>query len=59
MKIMKVAALAMSLLVAVSASAQFRGGSAYEDLYDVGCVEGACAYACLVHDGGAWRRNGG
>lgn len=34
MKIMKVAALAMSLLVAVSASAQFRGGSAYEDLYD-------------------------
>lgn len=34
MKIIKVAALAMSLLVAVSASAQFRGGSAYEDLYD-------------------------
>ena len=34
MKIMKVAALAMSFLVAVSASAQFRGGSAYEDLYD-------------------------
>ena len=34
MKIMKVAALAMSLLVAVSASAQYRGGSAYEDLYD-------------------------
>lgn len=34
MKIIKVAALAMSLLVAVSASAQFRVGSAYEDLYD-------------------------
>lgn len=34
MKIIKMAALAMSLLVAVSASAQFRGGSAYEDLYD-------------------------
>lgn len=35
MKILKMAALMMSLLVSVAASAQFRGGNAsYEDLYD-------------------------
>lgn len=34
MKIMKMAALVMSLLVSVAASAQFRSGSAYQDLYD-------------------------
>lgn len=34
MRIMKVASLIMSLLVSMSAAAQYRGGSAYEDLYD-------------------------
>ena len=34
MRISKVAARMMSLLVSVSAAAQFRGGNAYEDLYD-------------------------
>ena len=34
MRILKVAALIMSLLVSMSAAAQFRDGSAYEDLYD-------------------------
>ncbi|MBR5103869.1 MAG: TonB family protein [Bacteroidales bacterium] len=34
MKISKVAAFIMSLLVSMSAAAQFRNGSAYEDLYD-------------------------
>lgn len=34
MRILKLAALVMSLLVSMSAAAQFRGGNAYEDLYD-------------------------
>ena len=34
MRVFKVAALVMSLLVSMSAGAQFRSGSAYEDLYD-------------------------
>ena len=34
MRITKMAALVVSLLVCVSAAAQFRGGNAYQDLYD-------------------------
>lgn len=34
MRIFKLATLMMSLLVSISAGAQFRGGNAYEDLYD-------------------------
>jgi hypothetical protein len=34
MKIVKMAALVMSLLVYMPIWAQFRGGNAYEDLYD-------------------------
>jgi hypothetical protein len=34
MRIFKLAAFVMSLLVSMSASAQYRGGSAYEGLYD-------------------------
>ena len=34
MRIFKVAALVMPLLISMSAAAQFRGGAVYEDLYD-------------------------
>ena len=34
MRIFKMAALVVSLLVCASAAAQFRGGNAYQDLYD-------------------------